>query len=134
MKTAAAALKSIVHRAICTLFVIVILGAAIAASPEAAAQQRSGCFAAKDHLGYPAKVFVKVERYRDWFEITGQIHSTGAGRIYRFKADGYSGKGRLYERHEYESGAVYIDVQLTETDFVLQVESYGVFHFRRVRC
>lgn len=135
MKTTVTAMNVIVHRAIRTWLVIVILGAAIAADPKAAAQQRSGCFVGKDHLGYPAKARVSVERYGDWYQITGQIYSSGANRVYRFNADGHSGAGRLYERHEYESGAIHISVQdLTETDFVLQVESYGVFHFRRTRC
>jgi hypothetical protein len=111
------------------------LSATVATSPKAAAQQQSGCFAGPDQFGKPAKVFLAVERWGDWFQITGQIYSSGANRLYRFGADGHSGAGRLYERHEYEAGAAYINVRtLTERDFVLEVEGYGTFHFRRASC
>jgi hypothetical protein len=113
----------------------VLLGAAIATSHEGWAQQQSGCFERPDQFGQPAKVFLAVERWGDWFQITGQIYSSGANRLYRFGADGHSGAGRLYERHEYEAGAAYINVRtLTESDFVLEVEGYGVFHFKRTGC
>ena len=104
-------------------------------SQEAAAGQWSACFIGKDTLGHPAKAFVSAERYGEYFEITGQIYSSGYGRVYKFSADGHSGAGRLYQRHEYESGAIYITVlNLTETDFVIEVESYGVLRYRRGRC
>lgn len=116
-------------------FAVAIVSVALAAGAPALAQQQSGCFAGRDHLGAPAKVYVSVERYGDWFEIAGQIYSSGANQIYKFKADGHSGAGRLFGGHEYEAGALYINVQnLTEAEFVLQVESYGVFHFRRSPC
>ena len=130
-----AAVKTIGTQTIRTLVTMAIFGAIMGVYLEAAGQKRSGCYLGKDHFGSSAKVFVTVERYGDWFEVAGQIRSTGAGRIYRFKADGHSGAGRLYTQHEFESGAVYINVlDLTETTFVLQVESYGVFHFQRARC
>ncbi len=114
-------------------FAVTIVSVAFAVG--ALAQQQSGCFAGRDHLGAPAKVYVSVERYGDWFEIAGQIYSSGANQIYNFKADGNSGAGRLFGGHEYEAGALYISVQnLTEAEFVLQVESYGVFRFRRSQC
>ena len=99
------------------------------------AQQQSGCFSGKDSLGYPANVFVSVERYGDWFQITGQIYSSGENRLYKFSADGHSGAGRLYLNHEYEAGAVYIDIlNLTEQEFVINIESYGTFRFVRTNC
>jgi len=102
-------------------------------SHEAQAQQQSGCFAGPDQFGKPAKVFLAVERWGDWFQITGEIY--GANRVYRFGADGHSGAGRLYERHEYEAGAASINVTtLTASEFVLEVEGYGVFHFKRTGC
>lgn len=111
------------------------LSAAASISHEAQAQQQSGCFAGPNQFGKPAKVFLAVERWGDWFQINGQIYSSGANRLYRFGADGHSGAGRLYERHEYEAGAAYINVRtLTESDFVLEVEGYGVFHFKRTSC
>ncbi|TDJ72389.1 MAG: hypothetical protein E2O38_04870 [Proteobacteria bacterium] len=121
-------------RVIFAVFAIAVTIVALTAQ-TVFAQQQSGCFAGSDHLGSPAKVFVSVERYGDWFQISGQIYSSGANSIYNFTADGHSGAGRLYQRHEYESGALYVQVQnLTETDFVLGVESHGVFHFRRASC
>jgi hypothetical protein len=135
MKTALTATNTIAGPVARFLLVAVISITAFSAAPNANAQQQSGCYFGKDHLGYPAKVHVSVEHYGDWFEVAGMIYSSGADRVYKFKADGHSGAGRLYERHEYESGALYISVQdLTETAFALEVESYGVFHFRRGRC
>ena len=135
MKTTVAAMNAIMLCAVRILLVVVILVLAFAVGPNATAQQQSGCFVGKDHFGHPAKVYISVERYGEWYEVAGNIYSSGANRVYKFKADGQSGAGRLYEGHEYESGALYISVQkLTETDFVLQVESYGVFYFRRARC
>ncbi len=117
-------------RMLLALLVTVTLTAPLATS----AQQR-GCFVGVDQLGQPAGVILQVERFGDWFEISGQIHSTGTGQTYQFKADGHSGAGRLYSRHEYEAGAVYIQVlELTETDFILEVEGYGVFRFQRRPC
>lgn len=117
------------------LFLAAVLIVALAAAPAAIAQQRSGCFVGRDHLGQPAQVFLQVERYGDWFEISGQLHSGGTGRVHAFKADGHSGAGRLYTRHEYEAGALYIQVlELTETDFIVRVEGTGVFHFHRRPC
>lgn len=135
MKIVVAAMKAMMLRANRFLVMVVILGAAWLIASNAIAQQQSGCFHGKDHLGYPAKVYVSVERYGDWYEVSGMIYSSGEDRVYRFKADGHSGAGRLFERHEYESGALYISVrELTEDAFALEVESYGVFYFRRTRC
>lgn len=135
METTISTMNAIMLRSVRILAVVVIVGATFAVAPNATAQQQSGCFVGKDHLGYPSKVYVSVERYNNWYEVAGQIYSSGANRVYKFKADGHSGAGRLYEGHEYESGALYISVQkLTESNFVLQVESYGVFYFRRARC
>ena len=100
----------------------------------AAAQQWAACFAGQDYTGAPTQVAVFAERYNDWFEIGGQIRSASIGLL-RFKADGHSGAGRLFSGHEYESGALYIHVlDLNENVFVLEVESYGVFQFRRANC
>ncbi len=98
-------------------------------------QQWSGCYLGRDHLGHAAWASVSAERYGAWFEIFGHIQSGGTGQAYRFKADGHSGAGRLYSRHEYEAGAVYINVlDLSQSDFVLQVEGFGTFRFRRSPC
>ena len=114
---------------------LALLVAATLTLPLAARAQQRGCFVGVDPLGQPAGVILQVERFGDWFEISGQLHSTGTGQTYRFKADGHSGAGRLYSRHEYETGAVYIQVlELTQTDFILEVEGYGIFRFPRRPC
>ena len=101
----------------------------------APAGQQSGCFSGRDHLGHPARVFLMVERYGDWFEVWGQVHSSGTGQTYQFKADGHSGAGRMFSRHEYESGAAYIQIlHLDESAFVIRVDGYGVFQFQRSHC
>jgi hypothetical protein len=100
----------------------------------ALAQQWGACFVGRDHAGQPAQVALQVERYGDSFEIFGRIASPTVGQL-RFKADGHSGAGRLFSDHEYESGALYINVlDLNETAFVLEVEGYGVFQFERSGC
>lgn len=104
-------------------------------SATAQGQPQSGCFIGKDSLGQPAKAFVNIERYGDWFQIHGQIYSSGENQIYRFNVDGHSGAGRLFQRHEYEAGAVYMDIlTLSEKEFVFKVEGYGHFVFRRSPC
>lgn len=114
--------------------VILWLLLVLAVSPLQA-QQKSGCFMGRDSLGQPAKAWVHVERYGDWFEIYGQIYSSGENQTYRFKVDGHSGAGRLFQRHEFEGGAVYMDIlNLSEQEFVFQVEGYGRFRFRRTPC
>jgi len=117
------------------LKVMVIMVIMLCVMGNAFAQQQSGCFAGRDHFGSPAKAMVNLERYGDWFQITGQIHSSGTNTLYQFSVDGHSGSGRLYQRHEYESDAVYMDIiSLTEQVFVFEIEGYGRFVFRRVRC
>jgi hypothetical protein len=101
----------------------------------AAAQQQSGCFSGRDHFGFPARVYLTAEQYGDWFEIYGQIHSTGSGQTYQFKADGHSGAGRVFTGHEYEAGAAYIQIlDLNPSTFVLRVDGYGVFRYQRSQC
>jgi hypothetical protein len=116
------------------LMSVAVLALAAIVPVPAAAQQWSACFAGQDYAGAPTQIAVFAERYNDWFEISGQIYSTSIGRM-RFKADGHSGAGRLFSGHEYESGALYIQVRdLNESVFVLEVEGYGVFRFRRANC
>ncbi len=99
------------------------------------AEQWSGCYAGSDLVGGQAFAAVGAERYNNWFEIMGQIQSTGMGRVYNFKADGHSGAGRLYVGHEYESGAVYVQIRdLSDRQFVLEVEGHGVLQLRRTNC
>ena len=99
------------------------------------AEQRHGCFAGDDLAGGQALATVVVEQFDDWFQITGQIRSTGLGQMYRFSADGHSGAGRLIQRHEYEAGATYVQIRdLSERQLIMEVEGYGVLHLRQVGC
>ncbi len=116
------------------LMAVAVLALAAIAPVPAAAQQWRACFAGQDYTGAPTQIAVFAERYNDWFEIGGQIYSTSIGRM-QFKADGHSGAGRLFSGHEHESGALYVRVlDLNENVFVLEVEGYGVFRFRRANC
>jgi hypothetical protein len=113
------------------LMAVAVLALAAIAPVPATAQQWSACFAGQDYTGAPTQIAVFAERYNDWFEIGGQMNIG----LMRFKADGHSGAGRLFSGHEYESGALYIQVlDLNENLFVLEVEGYGVSQFRRANC
>lgn len=114
---------------------IIFLCTLMASSGTALAQQQSGCFTGKDQHGYTVNAFVSMEKYGDWFQIFGQLYSAGENRLYKFSADGHSGAGRMYQNHEYESGAMYIDVlNLTEQEFVLNIDSYGTINLQRTNC
>jgi hypothetical protein len=113
------------------LMAVAVLALAAIAPVPATAQQWSACFVGQDYTGAPTQIAVFAERYNDWFEIGGQMNIG----LMRFKADGHSGAGRLFSGHEYESGALYIQVlDLNENLFVLEVEGYGVSQFRRANC
>ena len=102
---------------------------------QSLAEQWSGCYVGSDLVGGQAFAAVGAERYNNWFEIMGRIQSTGMGRVYNFKADGHSGAGRLYVGHEYESGAVYVQIKdLSDRQFVLEVEGHGVLQLSRTSC
>lgn len=111
------------------------LVASLAGMSDVRSEQWSACFSGSDLAGGQAFAAVGAERYGDWFEIMGWIQSTGMGRAYNFKADGHSGAGRLYVGHEYESGAVYIQIRaLSDGQFVMEVEGHGVLQLRRTNC
>lgn len=118
-----------------TLLAGAVLMAAVWPLSVARAEQWSGCFVGSDLAGGQAFAAVGAERYSDWFEIMGQIQSTGMGRVYNFKADGHSGAGRLYVGHEYEAGAVYVQIlDLSDRHFALEVEGHGVLRLERTSC
>ena len=124
---------ALVRRTLIALPLAVLLAAA--GIPDARAQQWQACYVGGDLAGGRAFAAVTAERYGDWFEVRGRIRSTARGRVYSFKADGHSGAGRMFARHEYESGAVYVRIRdLSESRFVMEVQGHGVQHLRRTKC
>lgn len=100
----------------------------------AQAQQQQGCFVGRDHTGGSAALWLSTERYGDYYGILGALRSVTVGTM-RIKADGWSGAGRMFRGHEYESGALYIQISdYTGSSLVLWVEGYGRFPFRKTRC
>jgi hypothetical protein len=100
----------------------------------AEAQRQHGCFVGRGHTGQPTYLRLVAERYRNSYEIYGTISSAAIGTM-RIKADGWSGAGRLFSRHEFEGGALQIRItNYTGTGLSLWVERYGTFGFRRTRC
>lgn len=109
-------------------------GALIASATPAPAQQAAACYVGRDYTGGEARLEVVAERYGDFFEIYGTLRSAAVGTM-RLKADGWSGAGRLFRAHEYESGALYIRIsQYTGQSFVLEVEGYGSYPFQQTAC
>ena len=103
--------------------------------PEIArGEQEQGCFVGRDNTGSSAILWLSAERIGDYFEISGTIRSPAVGTM-QLKADGWSGAGRMFRGHEYESGALFIEISdYTGSSLVLSVEGYGSFPFQRTRC
>lgn len=118
-------------RYIGALIVIACIGLA---SGPLSAETSQGCFSGRDATGQPAWMALTAERYGDYYEIYGQISTTGSG-TFLIKADGWSGAGRMFRRHEGEADALYIMItDYTGNSLVLEVEGYGRFPFRAVSC
>ncbi len=97
-------------------------------------QQEQGCFVGSDHTGGSAMLRLAAERYGEYYEIFGTVRSAAVGTM-QLKADGWSGAGRMFQGHEYEGGARYIQISdYTGSSLVLSVEGYGSYSFRRTRC
>jgi hypothetical protein len=104
------------------------------ASGATLAEERTGCFAGQDQQGASARMALRSERYGEYFEISGNVSSPNIG-VVSIKADGWSGAGRMFVNHEYESGALYIRItEYSEAGFVLVVDGYGRFPFHPVAC
>ncbi len=113
-------------------FTLVFLIAAFAG--PARAQQAQACYLGEDYQGGPAILRLVSERIGDSFEIYGVFQSAAVGTM-QLKADGWSGAGRMFRSHEYESGAIYIQISdYTGAGLVLGVEGYGRFPFRQTAC
>jgi hypothetical protein len=112
-----------------------LLIAAAAAWPNLArAQQQQACYVGQDYQGGQAILRLVSERYGDSYEIYGVFQSAAVGTM-QLKADGWSGAGRMFQSHEYESGAIYIQISdYTGSSFVLAVEDYGRFPFQQTNC
>ncbi len=113
-------------------FTLVLLIAASAST--ARAQQAQACYIGEDYQGGQAILRLVSERIGDSFEIYGVFQSAAVGTL-QLKADGWSGAGRMFRGHEYESGAIYIQISdYTGSSLVLGVEGYGRFPFRQSAC
>lgn len=113
---------------------LIILFVNVAHPHVSFAEQAYGCFVGQDATGGQAVLRLAAERYGDYYEVYGTIASAAIGQM-RVKADGWSGAGRMFYRHEYENGAMYIKiVNYTGTSFTLEVEGYGSFPFQRTNC
>ncbi len=109
-----------------------VLAGALAAPSRA--QEHVGCFVGRDATGGTAMLQLSAEKYGDFFEVYGVVRSAAIGQM-QLKADGWSGAGRMFYRHEYEGGAMYIQISdYTGSSLVLSVEGYGNFPFQRTRC
>ncbi len=113
---------------------LALLTVAMIGAGDAAAQQSQGCFVGRDFQGAPAQMVLRAERYGDSFEVFGRISSANIGAM-QIKADGWSGAGRMFRRHEYEGDAIYIRISdYSASGLVLHVDGFGSFPFRGVAC
>ncbi|MCB1492527.1 MAG: hypothetical protein KDJ77_12165 [Rhodobiaceae bacterium] len=118
-----------------TMIRLTALGAALVTASASAAAAAT-CYSGKDPTGNTAVMVLQVEQFVTFAEISGVYRSSAVGTM-KIKADFGSGAGRAYYRHEYESGAVYInftDVSADYSSYVLDVQGYGRFPFRRISC
>ena len=89
--------------------IILFVLSALALQGPAAAQQAQACYVGQDYQGGQATLRLISERYGDSFEIYGTFRSAAVGTM-QLKADGWSGAGRMFRGHEFESGAIYIQI------------------------
>lgn len=114
--------------------VLIAMLAASAGPKAGVAQQTRDCFVGEDQYGAPVRMILQAERYGDSFEVYGRLQSQNIGTM-QLKADGWSGEGRMFRDHEYEGGAVYIEIlNYTGSSLVLNVGGYGSFPFRASPC
>lgn len=115
------------------LVLVFVLSAGTFSMPLSAESVR-GCFAGRDASGQPARMSLTAERYGQYYEVFGQISTTSFG-VFRIKADGWSGAGRMFRNHEGEAGAIYIKISdYSGSSLVLHVDGYGRFPFQAVAC
>ena len=111
---------------------LVLLIVAFAGTPRA--QQAQACYIGEDYQGGQAILRLVSERIGDYFEIYGLFQSAAVGTM-QLKADGWSGTGRMFRSHEYETGAIFIQISdYTGAGLVLGVEGYGRFPFHQTAC
>ncbi len=113
-------------------FLIVLAGLAMPGGAQA--QQAQACYVGQDYQGGQAILRLISERIGDYFEIYGVFQSSAVGTM-QLKADGWSGAGRMFRSHEYEAGAIFIQISdYTGAGLVLGVEGYGRFPFQQTAC
>ena len=111
-----------------------LIATAVLYSINSGAAVTSGCFTGMDQQGATIHAALQAERIGDYFEVSGNFTSPNIG-VMRLKADGWSGAGRLFVNHEYESGAVFIKItNYSETGFLLIVDGAGNFPFSSSAC
>ena len=108
--------------------------AAVLPSPVSAAQ-RTQCFVGRDHAGGVAQMRLVNERYGRYNEVFGVVRSRALGTM-KIKANGWTGDGRMFRRHEYESGARFIKfVGYNGRSFKLRVDGFRRnFPFQSMPC
>lgn len=110
--------------------------AALVLATTPAAAGTIHCYQGRDITGAPAEMRLQVEQFATFAEIYGVYRSAAVGTM-QIKADFGSGAGRAYRRHEYESGAVFINfrnIGPNYSSYVLDVQGYGRFPFSRMAC
>lgn len=116
------------------MWILSMLVATSIYSVSSAADEMSGCFTGQDQLGATTRMALRAERIGDYFEIFGQVMSPNIG-VMKIKADGWSGAGRMYYQHEYESGAYYIKISnYSASGLLLEVKGFGHFPFYTSAC
>lgn len=111
-----------------------LLALALLYTTNSNAEVVSGCFTGQDQQGATVNALLQAERIGDYFEVYGKFTSPNIG-VMKLKADGWSGAGRLFVNHEYESGAVFIKItNYSDAGFLLIVEGVGNFPFYSTAC
>jgi hypothetical protein len=103
---------------------------------NAAWGQESGpfCFRGNDALGGESTMELRVARAGQFFEYFGQIGSENFGQA-NIKIEGNSGTGKIYTGHEYESGAIVVNVvNYDRSSFDLKVGDFGIYRYTLVPC
>lgn len=105
-----------------------------AAFPAAGVESGPFCFQSTDALGGVSDTALYFAQSASFFEIFGRIGSENFGKA-NIKVEGYSGAGKIYKEHEYESGAIFVAMsQLTGSSFQLKIGDYGTYVYTAVPC
>ncbi|MGF1446625.1 MAG: hypothetical protein ACFBRM_10550 [Pikeienuella sp.] len=114
---------------------IFFLAAAICAggATPALSETSRRCFVGQDAGGGAVRMALEEFRARHFWEYTGRVSSTTAG-VWQIKADGHSGAGRIFKRHEYDNTARFIQLTRRGEGVSLAVEGWGTVILGPTRC